>query len=94
RGGLLNGLFRDHQTPGTGTIDVRAISERLRQLGYTGLVTLELSPVSLRSFWPWAPERILASARERMSYSGLTEETNASAEAPSGRHVRSMNQRG
>jgi sugar phosphate isomerase/epimerase len=88
RGGIMNGLFRDHQVPGSGSIDIRAVSDRLRHHGYTGLVTLELSPVSLRAYWPWAPARILSAAHRYLVRNGLSDELDASAGASSQRQMR------
>jgi sugar phosphate isomerase/epimerase len=88
RGGILNGLFRDHLAPGAGDVDLSAIADRLHHHGYTGLVTLELSPVSLRAYWPWAPVRFLTSAREELLRCGFGDGLDASAGASSQRQVR------
>lgn len=62
RTGLMNGLFRDHAVPGTGTLPIATTLELLHRRGYAGPLTLELSPVALRAFVPGAPYRILSGA--------------------------------
>lgn len=62
RGGLRNGLFRDHRVPGTGILPLAAVLDRLSGNEYKGLVTLELSPVSLRAWWPGRAARLLRTA--------------------------------
>jgi sugar phosphate isomerase/epimerase len=60
RGGLRNGLLRDHQVPGSGLLPVEAVLDKLVDVGYKGLVTIELSPVSLHAWWPTTAKRLLA----------------------------------
>ena len=77
RTGLMNALFRDHAVPGTGSLPIMTTLELLRRRGYSGPVTLELSPVALRAYMPGAPCRVLrvavASMREQLvSNGGLT----------------------
>lgn len=72
RGGLLNGLFRDHALPGDGVLAIDAALETLAYVGYTGPLTLELSPVSLRAWLPGAPRR-----RLRAAVSNLREQIEA-----------------
>lgn len=62
RGGLLNGLFRDHALPGDGVLAIDVALETLADVGYSGPLTLELSPVSLRAWLPGAPRRRLRAA--------------------------------
>lgn len=88
RGGILNGVLRDHLIPGSGDIDLRSVADRLRFHGYTGLVTLELSPVSLRVYWPWAPARLLSGARDTLRRHGLVDGMDASTGASTQRQVR------
>jgi sugar phosphate isomerase/epimerase len=62
RGGLRNGLFRDHRLPGTGILPLAATLTALRRAGYDGLMTLEASPVAVRAWWPVATRRLLRQA--------------------------------
>ncbi|MGB9723440.1 MAG: sugar phosphate isomerase/epimerase family protein [Chloroflexia bacterium] len=43
-------IFGQHALPGTGSLPLPALLREMGQDGYTGLITLELSPVALR-FW-------------------------------------------
>ena len=52
RGGIPCGLWRDHQLPGEGMLPLDNVAATLRAHAYSGLVTLELSPWSLRQWWP------------------------------------------
>jgi sugar phosphate isomerase/epimerase len=52
QGGIRTGLFRDHLLPGEGYLPIDGVLQRLAADGYDGLVTIELSPVSLRAWWP------------------------------------------
>lgn len=61
-GGLLNGLLRDHHLPGAGELPLASVFDLLERRGYRELLTVELSPYSLRA---WLPP----SARRRMSTS-------------------------
>jgi sugar phosphate isomerase/epimerase len=62
RGGMLNGLFRDHRVPGNGVLPIDDVLHELQYSGYKLPVTLELSPVSLRTWMPGAPRRILTAS--------------------------------
>jgi sugar phosphate isomerase/epimerase len=62
RGGIFNGLFRDHRLPGTGSLPLSEVMAALRRAGYDGLVTLEPSPASLCAWWPFATRRLLRDA--------------------------------
>lgn len=62
RGGIRNGLFRDHQIPGEGSLPLAEVITTLRRGRYTGPVTVELSPLSLRAYWPPAARRRIAVA--------------------------------
>ncbi len=59
RGGLLNGLFRDHALPGQGVLALDDALAALAASRYTGPLTIELNPVSLRAWLPGAPRRRL-----------------------------------
>jgi sugar phosphate isomerase/epimerase len=52
KGGLLNGLFRDHQLPGRGMLPITEIINMLARERYQGLVTIELNPLTLASWCP------------------------------------------
>lgn len=67
RGGLLNGLFRDHRLPGSGHLPISEFVYTLCQLGYDGLLTLEPSPVSLQAWLPFQPQRRLKRVVETIS---------------------------
>lgn len=58
-GGLLNGLLRDHHLPGDGDLALAAVFDLLERRGYQGPLTIELSPLSLRAWFP-------PSARQRL----------------------------
>ena len=62
RGGLLNGLFRDHALPGSGILAIDDALTTLAALSYRGPLTLELSPVSQRAWLPSAPRCRLSAA--------------------------------
>ncbi len=48
-----------HQVPGSGTLPLRQLMDRLRSDQYTGLVTLELSPLASGLLNPWETRRTL-----------------------------------
>lgn len=62
RGGIRNGLLRDHQLPGAGTLPLGEIVAALSHGGYRGPLTIELSPLSLRAWWPRSAQRRLTAA--------------------------------
>lgn len=64
RGGLLNGLLRDHLLPGDGALAIDTALADLAARDYRGPLTLELSPASLRAWIPGAPRRRLSVAIE------------------------------
>lgn len=66
RGGVRNGLFRDHQVPGEGRLPLAEVVGALRAGGYRGPLTIELSPMSLRAFWPPAAKRRARLAIQRV----------------------------
>lgn len=88
RGGLLNGLFRDHRVPGEGVLEISDILDRLLQHEYDGLLTVELSPLSLRAFWPWSPARVLSDTRLRLLGQGIDGVQDSSTGATSQRQIR------
>lgn len=79
RGGLLNGLFRDHAMPGHGVLPLDDALSLLIERDYRGPLTLELSPVSLRAWLPGAPRRRLRAAvedvRQRLAWLSAGTET-------------------
>lgn len=56
----LDTYLKHHQMPGKGGMDFRAWFRQLRRDDYAGAVTIEVSPVALRLWNPWAPRRLLA----------------------------------
>jgi len=54
--------IKHHQIPGDGSLPLRDFLHQLGDLGYDGPITLELSPVSLRIWWPPAVRRKLGRA--------------------------------
>jgi len=48
----LHTYFRRHQVPGEGRLPLAELLHRLAADGYQGPVTLELSPIVLRIWWP------------------------------------------
>ena len=62
RGGLLNGLLRDHHLPGDGELPLTAVFDVLDRRGYQGLVTIEPSPYSLRAWLPPHAQRRMTAA--------------------------------
>lgn len=55
-------FLRRHQFPGEGMLPLVDLVQRLMMDGYEGPVTLELSPVTLRLWWPPTAERRLRQA--------------------------------
>lgn len=53
---------RLHRLPGDGVLPLRALLRALARRDYTGLLTLDLHPLSLRSWWPPAAAQRLAAA--------------------------------
>ena len=56
----LDTYLKHHQMPGPGGMDFRSWFRRLRADGYSGAVTVEVSPVALRVWNPWAAQARLA----------------------------------
>lgn len=56
----LHTYIKHHQLLGTGDLPLRELVDCARSDGYAGLVTLELSPVALRAWWPPGIRRNLA----------------------------------
>jgi sugar phosphate isomerase/epimerase len=65
RFGVVNSLLRDHRLPGDGDLPLDDLVVVLAQMGYSEYLTLELSPIRLRSWWLPAAERNLRQAIER-----------------------------
>jgi sugar phosphate isomerase/epimerase len=59
---LLRSVFQQHRFPGTGRLPLAELLAELARHGYTGPVTLEVSPIGLRVWWPPAVRRRLAQA--------------------------------
>lgn len=62
---LVNSLARDHRLPGQGTLPLDDLIALLARQAYSGLVTLELSPLRVRAWWRPAAERLIREAVER-----------------------------
>lgn len=62
RSALANAFLRDHQLPGAGMLPLEALLAGLSAAQYRGVITLELSPVSLRVPWRPTTERLLKEA--------------------------------
>jgi len=60
--GFLNSIVRDHRCPGDGTLPLRQLLQFLRDQGYRGFVTLELSPLALFSLRRGSIVRLLQKA--------------------------------
>jgi len=56
---FLDTYFKHHQLPGDGWLPLERFLRQLVDLGYAGPLTLELSPVALRIWWPPAVRRRL-----------------------------------
>ena len=57
---FLDTYLKHHQLPGDGWLPLGPFLQQLVSLGYDGPITLELSPVALRIWWPPAVRRRLA----------------------------------
>ena len=55
----VHSFLKRHQFPGEGTLPLVGFLRQLAIDGYQGPITLELSPVALRVWWPPAAERRL-----------------------------------
>jgi sugar phosphate isomerase/epimerase len=55
----LDTYMKHHQLPGVGALPLRAFVQRLRATGYSGAITLELSPVALQFWRPWSMAGLL-----------------------------------
>lgn len=62
----LDTYLKHHQMPGTGTMDFRSWFRRLRADGYSGAVTVEVSPIALRIWNPWEAQKRLAESVDRV----------------------------
>jgi sugar phosphate isomerase/epimerase len=63
---LVYRFFGEHRFPGAGDLALSALLEDLGGSHYSGLVTLEVNPWSVRAWWPPAVQRYLARASEWM----------------------------
>lgn len=61
---VLHTYIKHHQLLGTGDLPLRKLMTRVQADGYAGLVTLELSPVALRAWWPAKVQSNLVSTVE------------------------------
>lgn len=57
---LLHTYLKHHQIPGDGQLPLADLVGRLAADGYCGPITLEISPVALRIWWPPSVKRQLA----------------------------------
>jgi sugar phosphate isomerase/epimerase len=48
----LHSYIKHHQLPGAGVLPITELLDRMRYDGYHGLITLELSPIALKAWWP------------------------------------------
>lgn len=62
----LDTYFKHHRMPGSGELGFPAWFRRLRADGYGGSITVEVSPVALQAWNPWAPRRVLAAGVDRV----------------------------
>lgn len=62
---LMNSLTREHQLPGAGALPLATFVQRLRAKSYQGVLTLELSPLSLA---PWREHRTLERATRAVMF--------------------------
>ena len=56
----LHTYLKHHQIPGDGQLPLAGFLSRLASDGYCGLITMEISPVALRIWWPRAVKSQLA----------------------------------
>jgi len=56
----LHTYLKHHQIPGQGRLPLAELLARLREDGYCGPLTLEISPVALGAWWPWQARANLA----------------------------------
>jgi sugar phosphate isomerase/epimerase len=56
----MHSYFKHHQIPGDGDLPLLELLQRLRADSYEGLITLEISPVSLQAWWPHRAKTVLA----------------------------------
>ncbi len=48
----MHSYFKHHQIPGEGDLPLSELVRRLQADSYQGLITVEISPVALRAWWP------------------------------------------
>ncbi len=63
---LVRRFFGEHRFPGTGDLALSDLLGELGRSGYEGLLTLEVSPWSVRAWWPPAVRRYLTRACDWM----------------------------
>jgi sugar phosphate isomerase/epimerase len=76
---LVHRFFGEHRFPGMGDLALSELLSDLGSGGYTGLVTLEVNPWSVRAWWPPAVQRYLARASRwvvQMAGSGAGDATS------------------
>lgn len=60
----LHSYYRQHQFPGTGSLPLRELLRELKERGYIGPITYELSPLAISALTPWRVEKKLRAAVE------------------------------
>jgi len=68
---LVFRFFGEHRFPGVGDLPLAALLQDLNSSGYTGLVTLEVTPWSVRAWWPPTMRRHLVRACRWMKQTAL-----------------------
>lgn len=63
---LVHRFFGEHRFPGVGDLALSALLKDLGSSRYAGLVTLEVTPWSVRAWWPPAVRRYLSRASQWM----------------------------
>lgn len=58
----LHSYYRQHQFPGSGTLPLQELLRQLKQRGYDGTITYELSPLAVDALTPWRVEKKLRRA--------------------------------
>jgi sugar phosphate isomerase/epimerase len=61
----LHSYFKHHQIPGEGDLPLVVFLERLKKDGYDGIITVEVSPFSLRA---WRPGRVRENLRRCLDF--------------------------
>lgn len=58
----LHSYYRQHQMPGSGVLPLRELLRDLKQRGYEGPITYELSPLAIDALTPWRVAKKLRAA--------------------------------